>query len=150
MRTLDRIVVVLWILLGIAVCAYARGLGVFGPSGPASGFFPMITGVVIALSGVAIGVSRSDRPPEAARFFPDGMAALRVGIVIGAILLMIVLIPHLGYLLTGVLVTPLLLRAIEPRSWAFCIGVGAAGAAAIVLLFAKGLNVPLPRGPLGF
>lgn len=141
----------LWVLLGLATCHYALGLGVFGPSGPDSGFFPLVTGVVITASGAALMLLPGQRLQGGAPFFTGGAGSFgRVALVTAALIVMILLIPVLGFLLTGILVTPVLLRAVDGRSWTFCIAIGAVGAASIVLLFSFGLNVPLPRGPLGF
>jgi len=149
-RAIDRAFMTLWVLLGLAVCAYARTLGFLGPAGPDSGFFPMITGALIAVSGALLLARPAELTDAGQPMFDQGpAAAARVLLVIGALLAMILLIPYLGFLLTGAIVTPLLLRAIDGRSWAFCIGVGASSAAAIVLLFSKALNVPLPVSPLG-
>lgn len=149
-RDIDRAFMTLWVLLGLAVCAYARTLGFLGPSGPDSGFFPMITGILIAVSGALLLIRPEELPDAGQPLFDQGhAAAARVLLVIGALFAMILLIPHLGFLLTGASVTPLLLRAIDGRPWPFCIGVGALGATAIVLLFSKVLNVPLPVSPLG-
>jgi hypothetical protein len=149
-KAIDRAFMVLWVLLGLGVCVNARALGVLGRSGPDSGFFPMVTGVLILGSGVALLLTRDPDTAGNERFFELGRdSAIRVLLVSGALLGMIVLIPHIGFLLTGILVVPLLLRAIDERSWAFCIGVGALGATAIVLLFSRVLNVPLPVSALG-
>lgn len=151
MKTLDRGITALWIVLGLALCFYARELGLTGPSGPDSGFFPMIAGVLLIASGIGILISPAQRGLLGTEpMFRDQGSARRVFLVVGAVVLMIALIPWLGFLLTGALVTPFLLRAIETRSWMFCIAVGALGAAAIVLLFSQVLGVPLPRGPFGF
>jgi hypothetical protein len=149
-NTIDRAFMMLCVLLGLAVCLYARSLGVLGPAGPDSGFFPMITGVLITLSGALLLVTRSAPVDGDDAFFDRGAGSgFRVLWVVSAVLVMILLIPHLGFLLTGATITPLLLRAIDARPWPFCIAVGAIGATAIVLLFSKVLNVPLPVSPLG-
>lgn len=151
MRTLDRTITALWIVLGLALCFYARELGLTGPTGPDSGFFPMIAGVLLTVSGVGILVAMlRDDEVGLEPLFQDRVSAQRVGLVIFAVMFMIFLTPFLGFFLTGVLVTPFLLRAIENRNWAFCILVGALGAGSIVALFSQVLGVPLPRGPLGF
>lgn len=151
MKTLDRAITALWILIGIALCFYAHDLGLSGPTGPDSGFFPMIAGVLLTVSGVGILVSmvtRGEIGPEP--LFQDSASAKRVCLVVGAVVLMIILIPLLGFFVTGILVTPFLLRAVENRTWSFCILVGALSAGTIVGLFSQVLGVPLPRGPLGF
>ena len=45
---------------------------------------------------------------------------------------------------------PLLLRAIEGRSWLFVISVGAVSAAIVYLVFNTLLGTVLPRSPFGF
>jgi len=41
-----------WIVLGAAAAAYAWTLGVVGPSGPDSGLFPLIAGLIILGAGL--------------------------------------------------------------------------------------------------
>ena len=151
MKTLDSAITVFWILLGAALCFYAHDLGLSAPTGPDSGFFLMIAGVLLALSGVGVLVSIVTlRDTESEPFFQNSASMKRVCLVVIAVVLMIVLIPLLGFFAPGILVTPLLLRAVENRSWGFCIFVGAFSASAIVGLFSQVLGVPLPRGPFGF
>jgi len=150
MRRLDRLLIALWILLGLAVCAYATQLGLFGPSGPESGFFPFVTGVLLTTSGVGIAIVPGQRIESSASLFDDAAARRRVLLVIAAVAAMIILMPWLGFLTTAAIMSPLLLRAIEPRSWLFCVLTGGTAAVLIALLFARLLDVPLPVGPMGF
>jgi putative tricarboxylic transport membrane protein len=150
MRRLDRIFIAFWILLGLAVCAYAFQLGLFGPSGPESGFFPFVTGLLLTGSGVGLAVGPGQRIEAQGGLFDDAGARRRVILVIAAVAAMIFLMPWIGFLTTAAVVSPLLLRAIEPRSWAFCVVTGGTASVLIVLLFARVLDVPLPVGPLGF
>lgn len=150
MRTLDRFFITFWILLGSAVCAYAQQLGLFGQSGPESGFFPFLTGLLLVASGVGLAIGPGQRIDSDGGLFEDTAAARRVLLVIGAVATMILLMPWIGFLTTAAVVSPLLLRAIEPRGWLFCVVTGGTASVLIVLLFARLLDVPLPVGPWGF
>ena len=150
MRTLDRVFITAWILLGLAVCAYAYQLGLFGPSGPESGFFPFVTGLLLMISGLGLAIGPGQRIEVDRSLFDDAAARRRVLLVIAAVAAMILLMPWIGFLTTAAIMSPLLLRAIEPRSWLFCVVTGGTVSVLIVLLFARLLDVPLPVGPMGF
>jgi putative tricarboxylic transport membrane protein len=150
MQRLDRIFIAVWIMLGLGVCTYSVQLGLFGPAGPESGFFPFITGVLLIASGVGLAASPGQRLAGEGGLVDDPAARKRVVLVIAAVALMILMMPWIGFLTTATVMSPLLLRALEPRSWLFCVTTGGIAAVLIVLLFAQLLDVPLPVGPLGF
>ena len=69
---LDFAITVFWILLGAALCFYAHDLGLSAPTGPDSGFFLMIAGVLLTLSGVGVLVSIvTVRDTESEPFFQN-------------------------------------------------------------------------------
>jgi putative tricarboxylic transport membrane protein len=139
-----------WILCGIAICIYSFRLGVFGPSGPDSGFFPMLAGAVMTIAGVALWFTRSARVETTRHFWPERGSARRVSMVLGGLILMTLLTRFAGFLTASVIVMPLLLRAIEGRSWRFAIIVGVISAGIVFFLFDTLLGTLLPRGPWGF
>jgi hypothetical protein len=49
----ERALNVFWILLGAAAASYAWTLGLVGTSGPESGLFPFLAGLIIMGAGVA-------------------------------------------------------------------------------------------------
>jgi hypothetical protein len=65
-----------WIMLGAAAAAYAWTLGIMGPSGPDSGLFPLIAGLIILGAGVILLFRRDSyaQTPD----FPRGAALWRV------------------------------------------------------------------------
>jgi hypothetical protein len=139
-----------WLLIGIAVCAYSFRLGVFGPNGPDSGFFPMLAGAVMTVTGAALLFAPGARVEAARHFWPEHGAARRVALVLGSLIAMTLLMRFAGFLTAAVIMMPLLLRAIEGRSWRFAITVGVASAAVVFFLFDTLLGTLLPRGPFGF
>jgi hypothetical protein len=139
-----------WILSGVAICVYSFRLGVFGRNGPESGFFPMLAGAVMGIAGVALFLTRNARVETARHFWPEHGSAQRVSLVLGGLVLMTLLMRFAGFLTAAVIMMPLLLRAIEGRSWRFAIAVGVVSAGIVFFLFDTMLGTLLPRGPLGF
>jgi putative tricarboxylic transport membrane protein len=138
-----------WIVSGIAVCVYSYRLGVFGPNGPDSGFFPMLAGAVMGITGAALLLLRATRVESTLCFWPEQGAARRVCLVLGGLIALIVLMRFAGFLTAAVIMMPLLLRAIDGRSWRFALIVGILSAGIVFVLFDTLLGTLLPRGPLG-
>ncbi|HYF09511.1 MAG TPA: tripartite tricarboxylate transporter TctB family protein [Acetobacteraceae bacterium] len=159
MAALNAALNLLWVALGLAMCWQSLALGLSGPGGPGSGLFPLLAGMLIAGPGIAMLLAQLLRGGGAAmrgeeltpRFWMARGAALRVALMVAVSALMILGIPHLGFILAGVLGIPLLFRTVAPEApWWFAVLVGALASAAVHLLFAIVLGTPLPRGPLGF
>lgn len=139
-----------WVVLGLAVCAYAFHLKIYGSNGPATGFFPLLAGLLMLATGIALSWSRATRVASELHFWPESGSARRVLSVLGGMLALIVLMRYAGFIIASLLMMPLLLRAIENRSWRFAILVGAFSAAVVYVTFDTLLGTLLPRSPLGF
>ena len=150
LRRIEPWLNLLWVAVGLAVCVYSVKLGLFGPSGPATGLFPMIAGVVMAASGSALFVVQSSRVDAAHHFWAEQGSSRRVCMVMGGLMLMTLLMWFVGFILAAMVMMPLLLRAIERRSWPFVIVTGFVSTAAAYLLFNTLLGTILPRSPWGF
>ena len=145
----DRVLAAIWLVAGLACVAYARSLGLFGPSGPDTGFFVAIAGAVMALAGAGLLLTPRLRRIEAARW-PRGVALRRVLSVLAGTAVLFLAIRWLGFLVGALLVMPVLLSTIERRSLGFVLVVGCGSAVAVWALFGPGLGTLLPRGPWGF
>lgn len=150
LRRIEPWLNLLWITAGVAVCVYSFKLGLFGPGGPATGLFPMIAGVILAVSGSALFVMQSSRVDAANHFWTEKGSSHRVCMVMGGLMLMTLLMWFVGFILAALIMMPLLLRAIEQRSWLFVIVVGFASTVSAYLLFNTLLGTILPRSPWGF
>jgi hypothetical protein len=150
-----------WVVFGLGVCWQAAALGLAGPGGPGSGLFPMLSGLLIAVPGAALLIGQALRGGGAAatlaeedlptRFWRAPAAARRVGLPVAVAAAMILVLPHLGFAVTGALGLPLLYRTVEPEArWWVAILVGVLASAGVHLLFGVLLGTPLPRGLLGF
>ena len=144
----ERALNAFWILLGAAAAAYAWTLGVIGPSGPESGLFPLIAGLIVMGSGIVLMLAPSHR--ATAFSFPRGDALYRViGVVLGLAWLAVAT-PYLGFAISGAVTMLVLLRAVERVSWTVSFVLAVASVVAVSWLFGHMLGMPLPRGPWGF
>lgn len=93
---------------------------------------------------------QSSRVDAAHHFWAEKGSSRRVGMVMGGLMLMTLLMWFAGFIIAALIMMPLLLRAIEQRSWLFVIVVGFASTASAYLLFNTLLGTLLPRSPWGF
>jgi hypothetical protein len=144
----ERALNVFWILLGAGAAAHAWTIGLAGPSGPESGLFPLLAGLIVAGAGVALLVLPSHRATAPA--WPRGAALGRVLGVVAGLALMAVAIPHLGFAAAAAVTMIVLLRTVERSSWAGSIALTIGAVAGVMWLFGHALGMPLPRGPWGW
>ncbi len=150
MKALEQAVNAFWLLLGAGVCVQAQNLGVWGPNGPDSGFFSLLAGAVLIATSIALIVRTAYRAPVAPRFWPSGAAGWRVSLVIAGLIAITLLIPRLGFLLSGAIVTAFLLRALGKNAWWLVLVISIGSTLAVYWLFVRLLGTTLPRGPWGF
>lgn len=148
MRIIELTVAGLWFSIGLAVCAQSIQLGLIGDFGPGSGFFPLISGVILVVSAGALVFAKSHHLSADAQFWSSPAAAMRAIAVVALMAVLIFLMPIAGFLLAGCLATPLMIKVAGGARWwmAFTVGIGAP--TAIYYLFVEALNSPLPRGIL--
>lgn len=142
---LERALNAFWILLGAAAAAYAWTLGLVGPSGPESGLFPLLAGLIVIGASIAL-LFRSPLVPQ----LPRGAALLRVAGVVGGLAFMALALPYAGFAVTGALTMLILVRTAGDSSWVEAIVVALASAAVVMWLFGQVLGMALPRGPWGW
>jgi putative tricarboxylic transport membrane protein len=136
-----------WIVLGIAATMHAAGLGLFGPSGPESGLFPFIAGVLIAATGVVLLVGK----PSAARpVWPRGPALWRVAGVVAGLAFLAGATQYLGFAIASAITMLVLLRSVERTGWIESLAITVAAVLVVMGLFGHLLGMPLPRGPWGW
>ena len=141
-----------WVAVGSVLCFYAQRLGVWGPSGPDSGFFPLIAGALILAGGIVqlLGARRRRRVDDDPPFWDQAGASRRVLALLAGMVALILLVRYAGFIVASLAMMPFLLRQVEKRSWWYAAAVAVVATAAVHLLFGKLLGMPMPRGPLGF
>jgi putative tricarboxylic transport membrane protein len=141
--TTERALNVFWVMLGLAASVHALQIGLVGPSGPESGLFPLLAGLIIAGSGVTLLARRASAAPA----WPTDAALGRViGVIVG-LAVMAALIPHLGFAIASGITMVVLLRTIDRGSWLTTIALTLGSVLAVIWLFGHVLGMPLPRGP---
>lgn len=146
MRIIELTVAGLWFALGLAVCAQSLQLGLIGDFGPGSGFFPLISGVILLVSAGILIFAKSHHLPDETQFWSSSAAAMRAIIVVLLMVLLVFLMPVAGFLLAGCVATPLMIKLAGGASWKMALSVGVGAPTAIYFLFVEALNSPLPRG----
>lgn len=150
MKALEQAVNAFWLLLGAGVCVQAKQLGVWDQNGPDSGFFALLAGAVLIATSIALIVRTAARAPVAPHFWPSVAAGWRVSLVIVGLISVTLLIPRLGFLVSGAIVTAFLLRALGKNAWWMVLVISIGSTLAVYWLFVRLLGTVLPRGPLGF
>lgn len=153
MRLHEQIFNAFWIFFGCAICVLSVQLTLWDSSGPGSGCIPFIAGILIGATGLVLFVlecarGSRDRRPEG--FFPNALAIRRILFILSALCFMALTVAHLGFLVSSFLAVCFLLGAIEPQKWTTTVVVALASSLGSYYLFKGLLQVPLPRGILGF
>lgn len=144
----ERALNVFWILLGAGAAAHAWQVGLVGSSGPDSGLFPLLAGLITAGTGLALLLTPSSA--AAAPGWPRGAAAGRVAGVVAGLALMAIGVAYLGFAVAAALTMLVLLRTIERASWGGSVALALGSVAVVMWLFGQVLGMPLPRGPWGW
>lgn len=142
----DRAASVVFLGLGIGVCAGASRLGFGSVRVPEPGFFPWLGGV--ALVGLAAGLLVQSLRAGGSVARPAA-AWWRPALLLAALVAYVPLLEPVGYPLATAALCAAALRILDARWWA-SVAVGVGLAAATFVLFRRGLGVELPAGVLAF
>lgn len=164
--SLEPVLDVVWIVVGVALCVQAWRLGAWSANGPDSGFVPLVAGALIAACAGLLVVRRAMAPARRASNDPDTAdtadatdaelfwaergAWARVCALVAGLVALVLLVRFAGFITASALMMPVLTRLIEKRSWWFAIGIGLAATAAVHVVFTRLLGMSMPRGPWGF
>lgn len=142
-------------LLGLLLAAAYIVVGLELPLGsadlPGPGLFPLVVGPLLALVALALLREGWAMQDDGTRLdLPAGEEARRVVLVLVALTLHFVAIPWIGHLISAALLSTAVIRLLRGGGWAAAAVAGVALAAAAEFLFVRLLQVPLPRGELGY
>lgn len=157
---LDIAASAVFLLFGLYVLSQAWSFGITSDTGPGSGTFPLVAGLLIAVcAGLNLLRGLRREPPlpeeeEAARL-PITLGELgKVAAIVALIGVYMTLFPVLGpFLHLPVLMVAISLTIhwrMDPRWLVTITGISLAFTVACYLIFAVFLRVLLPAGPLGF
>jgi putative tricarboxylic transport membrane protein len=144
---------VFWAVVGILFCIGGIHYGLRRSGIPGPGFLPFVTGLILVALSLILLISRllrkRDEADSAGEPMPSGQALTRILKALGALCLYVLILEHLGFMLTTFLFMVLVLR-LEPRRWIFIIPAAIGTTVFFFFLFKVLLKVPLPPGILGY
>jgi hypothetical protein len=118
---------------------------------PGPGFLPrwiaaglLGTGLVLTVQGIRARVLQEAIP------WPTAGGWARVGLMLGALAVSLVLLDKLGFLLTTTLFMGVVVFGLGVRSWRMLASIPLLAAIGLYVVFAVWLRVPLPKGFLSF
>ena len=152
-KVVDQIFNAFWILFGIGICIQSIRHQLWSSVGPGSGFIPFLTGLLIGGMGLLLFLSELSKGPkkeEMGKFWENPIAVRKVFYLIGSLCIMALIMLKLGFLLTSILVTILMIRVIEPKKWIVVISTSVVSCLLIYSLFQFLMQIKLPKGFLGF
>jgi putative tricarboxylic transport membrane protein len=138
------------LVLSVAVIVQAVRLDNGGNTvGPATA--PWVVGVSLLLVGVLTVVrGRRDMGVWEVSEHTTGQDWRRLGVLVAALLAFAILIPFLGYVVSGTLLYGATASALGAPRRAQMFAVGFSVSAVVWLLFDLGIGISLPAGPWGF
>ena len=119
---------------------------------PGPGFLPLWISFGIIGTGLVLAV-KGFRPrlvTQEGITWPDAAGWRRVGLMLGALAVSLLLLELLGFLVTTTLFMAAVVFGLGVRSWRMLASVPLASAVGLYVIFAVWLRVPLPKGILAF
>ena len=143
----ERVLNVVWIVLGLAIVAVAPRYTIMTANGPGGGLVPMLAGLVVACCGFLLLLRPSESAPVE---WPSRNGWLRIAAILAGLAAITLLMPRLGFVLTVIPIVAVLIQVVERKSWWSALLTSVIATLAIYVLFTRLLASALPRGPLSF
>jgi putative tricarboxylic transport membrane protein len=145
---IERGLNVVWCLLGLGTMVNAWSLGLLGPSGPDSGLFPMLCGIIIVICGLTLLLRSATYVADPA--WPRGAQMWRIAGVTAGLASMAVSLPYVGFAVSSAITTFVLLQAVERSRVVESVILTVTSVALVMYVFGNLLGLSLPRGPWGW
>lgn len=153
MRRADIAGGLIFVAVGMVIAWQAIPLGYWTHMGPGPGFVPLWSGVAIGLGGLLLFIQslRSKEPREEGENGGKMPGIPRSVLVVAAFTILAAFAMDIvGFSLSMFLFLATLIGLSRRHRLSVVIGVAAAVTGAFFLVFEWGLQVPLPRGVIGF
>lgn len=140
----------LFVAIGVAMLLQAMKFPYFVENVPGPGFLPRWIAGGIITAGLALaakGIWPRLLIAEAVAW-PEAPGWRRVGLMLGALAVSLLLLKTLGFMLVTALFMAAVVFGLGIRSWLILASVPLASAVALYVIFAVWLLVPLPKGTL--
>lgn len=149
MQKFDRISGLFLFALGIVICIGSLRLDVGTPNAPGSGFFPLVTGLVLAAFSAAIFLQAGRIKDRSARFWEPGANKRGIYFSFLFILVYALLLERAGFVITTMVFFILVSRFVCAHTWKTAVLFASVTAFSTYAVFSYVLRAPLPQGFLG-
>ena len=153
MRRADIIGGMVTILIGIFAITQSMQIDYWWKFGPGPGFLPLWTSLILVLGGclLLIQALRKPKPTEQRPRDPQRMRRLAtIAAVAGLTVLTALGMIYLGFSLAIFLFMALMIHVLGKYRWYVTVSTAISISLSFYFLFSKWLQVPLPKGILGF
>ena len=119
-KIVDQILNVFWILFGAGICHRIHSSSTMESFRAGERVYPLPAGLLIGVIGLLLFLgdrSKGSEQEEKGKFWENPTARNRVFYLLASLCFMALSMKILGFLLTAVIVTIFMIRAIEPRKW---------------------------------
>ena len=141
-----------FVAIGVLVLLEAIKFPYFLEGVPGPGFLPVWISSGIIGAGLVLAVKgiRPRLAPQEGITWPEAAGWRRVGLMLGALAVSLLLLEMLGFMLTTTLFMAVVVFGLGVRSWRMLASVPLLSAVGLYVIFAVWLRVPLPKGILAF
>ncbi|MEW6668657.1 MAG: tripartite tricarboxylate transporter TctB family protein [Thermodesulfobacteriota bacterium] len=148
MRKYDILSGLFLLVVSLAILAGSMQLQVGTLTAPGSGFFPLVTGLVLGIFSILIIAQARDTTKEPARFWAP--AANRKGIYLAFLFILVyaLLLERLGFIVSTTLFFVLFSRFVSGHRWTTAVFFALVTSLATYFVFNLLLHAPLPQGIL--
>ena len=148
MRKYDIISGLFLLAVALAICAGSLQLQVGTLTSPGSGFFPLVTGLILGIFSILILVGARKLSKEPVKFWVPGANKKAIYLTFLFILFYAFLLERLGFIGTTVLFFFLISRFVSGHRWSTAIFFGLVTSLSTYFVFTILLRAPLPQGIL--
>lgn len=149
MKSCDKIIGLIWFVLGSGLTIEAVRLGLGKFQLPGIGFMGFVIGVSLGVSGLVLAVLATLKVKKGDDKILVGQNWRNVMIPLLALLIYIILMEPLGFLISTFLLIFLLFKMTTPKRWCASLATSAIVVLLSYVVFFVWLKVPLPKGYFG-
>lgn len=148
MRKSDLISGLFLLAVSAGICITSLQLEVGKPNAPGSGFFPLLTGLVLGLFAMIIIIQSRTQKGEWVRFWLPGANKRAILIAFFIILVYALLLERLGFLITTIFFFVMVSRFVSGHAWKTVAVFSLLASLTTYVVFKYLLRAPLPPGVL--
>jgi putative tricarboxylic transport membrane protein len=137
------------LVLGVTITYLSSQMTYMSEYGPGPGLLPFWIGVALSACAVLTiirAIVHYKKPDQ--KFFQPKTG--KVAFILAALIITFILVRPLGLALSLSLFTGFTMRATGRHGWILCCLMAIATAAAVLVIFGHMLDIPLPKGFMGF